>query len=404
MIQIYNLYRNAFGGLSRTAWMLALVMFINRSGAMVLPFLSVYLTESLHFTVLQVGFTLSLFGLGSMFGSFLGGWLTDKFGHFWVQIMSLMLGGSFFFLLLTFKTFTAFASGVFVLSLITECLRPANSASVSFYTNNTNITRAFSLNRMAINLGFSIGPALGGILATFSYRWLFLADGFSSLAAGLFFYFYFRHRSGQQVVAENKSKATLTQRQSPYHDQKFILYAILSCCFGIVFFQFFSNLPLYYRQVYFLPETTIGILFALNGAVVFSLEMVLVYLLGQRYKLAHLISVGTLLAGFSFVIFIWFKGVWILYLAMFLLSIAEILAMPFMATVPVQRSQIENRGAYMGMFNLSYSVAFVVGPYLGSSLISHFGFSGLWWFTGILASIAAFGFWLLVPKMEKAAD
>ncbi|PSR57425.1 MFS transporter [Adhaeribacter arboris] len=383
--------------------MLALVMFINRCGAMVLPFLSVYLTETLHFTVQQVGFTLSLFGLGSMFGSFLGGWLTDKFGHFWVQIISLMLGGSFFFLLLTLKTFISFATGVFVLSLITECLRPANSASVSFYTNNTNITRAFSLNRMAVNLGFSIGPALGGLLATYSFQWLFIADGCSSLAAGLFFYFYFRHRSGRRAVSTIKSKAVvLAPNKLPYRDTKFILYALLSCCFGIVFFQFFSNLPLYYRQVYFLPGTTIGILFALNGLVVFSLEMVLVYLIGKRYQLTHLISAGTLLAGFSFILFIWFQGIWVLYLAMFILSIAEILAMPFMATVPVLQSQSDNRGAYMGMFTLSYSVAFVVGPYLGSSLITHFGFSGLWWFTGALASLAALGFWRLVPMMEKA--
>ncbi|QMU31653.1 MFS transporter [Adhaeribacter radiodurans] len=384
--------------------MLALVMFINRSGAMVLPFLSVYLTESLHFSVQQVGFTLSLFGLGSMCGSFLGGWLTDKFGHFWVQIMSLMLGGGFFFLLLILKTFLSFAFGIFILSLTTECLRPANAASVSFYTSNTNITRAFSLNRMAINLGFSIGPALGGLLAAISYQWLFVADGCSSLVAGLFFYFYFRHRSSRQAIPKTKEKATLISKQSPYHDRKFIAYTFLSCCFGIVFFQFFSNLPLYYRQVYFLPKTTIGILFALNGMVVFSLEMILVYLLGQRYKLVHLISLGTLLAGFSFVLFNWFKGVWILYLAMVLLSIAEILAMPFMATVPVHRSNEENRGAYMGMFNLSYSVAFVVGPYLGSSLITHFGFTGLWWFTVILAAIASLGFWLLVPKMEKAVE
>jgi len=317
----------------------------------------------------------------------------------------LLLGGSFFFLLLTFKTFIAFASGVFVLSLITECLRPANSASVSFYTNSANITRAFSLNRMAVNLGFSIGPALGGLLATFSFQWLFIADGCSSLAAGLFFYFYFRHRSGQGGVSSAKLKtALLAPTQSPYRDSKFILYAFLSCCFGIVFFQFFSNLPLYYRQVYFLPETSIGILFALNGLVVFSLEMVMVYLIGQRFKLAHLISAGTLLAGFSFILFIWFQGEWILYVAMFVLSIAEILAMPFMATVPVQRSNKDNRGAYMGMFTLSYSVAFVIGPYLGSSLITHFGFTGLWLFTGALAALTSFGFWILVPKMEKAEE
>ncbi|RDC64001.1 MFS transporter [Adhaeribacter pallidiroseus] len=403
MNRIFSVYRNAFSGLSPAAWMLALVMLINRTGAMVLPFLSIYLTEVLHFTVQQVGFTLSLFGLGSMCGSFLGGWLTDKFGHFSVQVMSLIGSGLFFFLLLPLKTFLTFAPGLFMLSLIAECLRPANAASVSFYTRGANITRAFSLNRMAINLGFSIGPVLGGILATFSYHWLFLADGFTSLAAGLFFYLYFRRRQGH-APAPQPNQAATSQNNSPYRDRKYVWYAVLSGCFGIIFFQFFSNLPLYYRQVYALPRTDIGLLFALNGFVVFSMEMILVYLLGTRFKLAYLVSAGTLLVGFSFVTLNWFQGVWILYLSMFLLSLAEILAMPFMATVPVQRSGPGNRGAYMGLFNLSYSVAFVVGPYLGSSIITHFGFPILWGFTATLATLTALGFWFLIPKMEKQAE
>ena len=200
--------------------MLAVVMFINRSGSMVIPFLSVYLTESLGFTLKQAGFILSLFGFGSMGGSFLGGWLTDRIGHFRVQFWSLVLGGSFFLVLAQLKTFTAFAVGIFILSLISECLRPANSSSVSFYARPENITRAFSLNRMAINLGFAIGPALAGLLATISYRLLFLADGFTCIAAGLFFFYYFRSLPGSRKK-EAVSAVTLPKVRSPYQDFKF---------------------------------------------------------------------------------------------------------------------------------------------------------------------------------------
>ncbi len=381
--------------------MLAVVMFINRCGAMVLPFLSVYLTEFLHFTVPQVGITMSLFGLGSMGGAFLGGWLTDRIGHFRVQVGSLFVGGGLFFLLLELQQFSTFAGGIFLLSLVTECLRPANSASVSFYTDQKNVTRAFSLNRMAINLGFSIGPALGGLLATISYHWLFLADGISSLLAGIFFYVYFRHRTGYTPRLKTAPKAVLFPDSSPYRDRQFMWFAVLCGCFGLVFFQFFTNLPLYYRQVYALPQTQVGTLFALNGVVVFSLEMVVVYLVGNRYKLAHLVTWGTLCVGLSFALLNILQGVWVLYLAMFVLSIAEILAMPFLATIPVKRSDATNRGAYMGVFTLSYSVAFVIGPYLGTSIISEFGFAALWWFTAGLATLTALGLFWLVSRMEK---
>jgi len=378
--------------------MLAVVMFINRSGSMVIPFLSVYLTESLGFTLKQAGFILSLFGFGSMGGSFLGGWLTDRIGHFRVQFWSLVLGGSFFLVLAQLKTFTAFAMGIFILSLISECLRPANSSSVSFYARPENITRAFSLNRMAINLGFAIGPALAGLLATISYRLLFLADGFTCIAAGLFFFYYFRSLPGSRKK-EAVSAVTLPKVRSPYRDFKFILFVLLSTLFACVFFQFFSTLPLYYRQVRGLTEAQIGMLLGVNGLVVFSLEMLAVYLLGKRFRPASLIAFGALLVALSLVILNFVQGNWIVLVSMVILSIAEIFSLPFMATIPVKRSAEINRGTYMGLYNISFSSSFILGPFIGTTIIDLYGFDTLWWSSGLLVLITGAGFYLLIQKL-----
>jgi predicted MFS family arabinose efflux permease len=398
MQKIFSVYRNAFAGLSRPAWMLAVVMFINRSGAMVVPFLSVYLTEHLHFSLRQVGVVLSLFGLGSLCGSFLGGYLTDRLGHFRVQFWSLTLGGVLFFVVAQLQDFLSFAVGIFFLSLVAESLRPANASSVTFYARPENLTRAFSLNRMAVNLGFSIGPALAGLLATISYRWLFYGDALTCLAAGLFFFFYFRTRPGYQPAP--KTTATpLPASASPYRDGKFLLFVLLSCGFALTFFQFFSTLTLFYRQVHELSQAQIGMLLAINGMVVFSLEMVLVYLIGTRIRPAVLITAGNFLVGVSLILLNLVEGHWILYVSMVILSIAEILAMPYMATIPVNRSQEQNRGRYMGMYNLSFSVSFIIGPFLGTSLIDQYGFDTLWWGGGALAFLTAAGFFVLVRKL-----
>jgi predicted MFS family arabinose efflux permease len=401
--RILLLYRNAYGGLSQAAWMLALVMFVNRSGAMVVPFLSLYLTEALDFSLRQTGILMSVFGLGAMAGSFLGGWLTDRIGHFRVQFFSLVGGGSLFFVLVNLTQFYHFAAGIFVLSLVTECLRPANASSVSFYSRPENLTRAFSLNRMAINLGFSIGPALGGLLAAISYQWLFLADGFTCLMAGLVFFFYFRHRKGFQPIA--RSKQTLTtplEGQSPYQDLLYLLFFFFCVCFAVVFFQFFTTLPLYYRQVYFLSEQHIGLIMGFNGMIVFLFEMILVYLIGNRFALWKLIVGGLLLLGLSFFLLNLFSGIWVLYLSMLLLSFSEILAMPFMATLTVQRSNDRNRGTYMGLYSLSFSTAFVLAPFLGTTIIDGFGFATLWWASGGLALAATVGFWVVTRRLEAA--
>ncbi|QHL87497.1 MFS transporter [Nibribacter ruber] len=400
MKRILSLYGNAYGGLSREAWFLAAVMFINRSGAMVVPFLSVYLTESMGFTLKQVGILLSLFGAGSMCGTFLGGWLTDRIGHFKVQLGSLVLGGLWFFVMLQLHTFELFGAGIFVLSIMTECLRPANASSVSHYARPENVTRAFSLNRMAINLGFSIGPALGGLLATISYEFLFMADGLTCLTAGALFYFYFRNRTGHEHIPAQAEKKPASK--SPYADGLFVLFTVLCCLFAICFMQFFSTMPLYFRQVYRLSELEIGLLLGFNGFIVFSLEMLLVYLIGERVSLWKLIVFGLILLAAAFVFLNVFQGFWVLLVSVLLMSLAEIFAMPYMSTLTVQRSGPQNRGGYMALYSLAYSGAHIVAPYVGTTVIANHGFETLWWGASLLALVTALGFFFVVKRLTAA--
>ncbi|GAB3535255.1 MFS transporter [Pontibacter brevis] len=403
MKRLFLLYRNAFGGLSKPAWMMSVVMLINRSGSMVTPFLSLYVTDMLGYSLREAGIILSIYGAGSVCGSFLGGWLTDKIGHFKVQFVSLTLGGSLYFLLLNLRQFEHLAAGVFILSLVNDCLRPANSASIAHYAKPENMTRAFSLNRMAINLGFSVGPAIGGALAALSYRWLFIADGATCIAAGIFFFLYFRHRQGhppppqQQVSLTVKAPAA----RSPYRDGYFLLFALLCCSFAVMFFQLFTTLPLYWRGEYALPEGQIGLLMALNGCIVFLLEMIVVYLIGERIKKQVLIAAGLLILGVSFVLLNMMQHLSVLYLSMLLLSVSEIFAMPFMATITVERSNSVNRGAYMGLYTISYAAAHVIAPLLGTTIIAAYGFATLWWVTGIMAIFTATGLYWVVQQMEK---
>src|SRR4029079_11545455 len=117
------------------------------------------------------------FGFGSILGSYLGGRLTDRFGHYHVQVLSLLLNGIFFILLGQMHTLVQFAICIFVLSSLGESFRPANSAAIAVYSNETNRIRCYSLNRLAVNLGWAIGPAIGGILASMDYQLLFWVDG-----------------------------------------------------------------------------------------------------------------------------------------------------------------------------------------------------------------------------------
>src|SRR5688572_19551043 len=143
-----QLYKNAYSGLSKPMWWLALVTLINRSGTMVIPFLTVYL-KSKGYSLEEAGFVMAAFGTGAMLGGFLGGILTDRFGHFYVQFFSLFLNGILFFVLGQMQSLWSFILCIFILSSLGEAFRPANSAAIAAYSNDANRIRCYSLNRLA---------------------------------------------------------------------------------------------------------------------------------------------------------------------------------------------------------------------------------------------------------------
>ena len=149
-----SLYKTSFTGLSPQTWLLSIVMLINRSGTMVIPFMTLYLTsKEMGRSLSDAGTVIGLFGFGSIIGAFLGGKLSDRIGFHKVQLITLLSGGIMFMVLGQIKNFPLICLCTFLLSLVNEAFRPANSSAVAFYSTVANRTRSFSLNRLAINLG-----------------------------------------------------------------------------------------------------------------------------------------------------------------------------------------------------------------------------------------------------------
>lgn len=382
--------------------MLSLVILINRIGAMVVPFLSIYMTQSLNFTIKETGYVLSFFGLGAVIGSWLGGWLTDKFGYFKIQAISLFLVVPVYFTLPELQTVESLSIGILILSIFAETFRPANSVAIAYYARSGNLTKAFSLNRMAINLGFSVGPALGGILASISYYWLFYGNALGSLLAGIVFYIYFNRRKSKFPKAQKKNivKAQKVNALSPYKDKNMMMFAFLCALYSICFFQLLTTLPLFYTEVHKLSEAQIGLILGYSGLFIVLLEMILVQVADKKLSISQVLILGTLLCGLSFVMLNLHSSIFMLYLSISVLCISEILAMPFMSTVIVKNSVEANRGAYMGLYSLSFSAAHIFSPFLGTLTIEHFSFETLWWGTGVLSIFISMGFYLLMKKMK----
>src|SRR6186997_3076991 len=152
-------------GRPREVWLISLVTLVNRAGTMVLPFLVLYLTESLGFSVARAGLVMTLYGVGALIASPLSGWLCDRYGGFRIMRESLLVTGVILLFIPFAKSFAAVTALVILLALANEMFRPANLAYLSLLVSAENRKPAFSLVRLSINLGMSIGPAAGGFIA-----------------------------------------------------------------------------------------------------------------------------------------------------------------------------------------------------------------------------------------------
>lgn len=342
------------------------------------------------YSIGKAGFVMALFGLGAMAGGFFGGRLTDKFGFYPVQIFTLSGGGILFILLGLMKSFPLICIFTFTLSLVNEAFRPANSTAIAFYSLEDNRTRSYSLNRLAINLGWAVGGALGGILAKFSYSLLFWVDGLTNIMAAVLMWRFLKAAAEKHVV---HPKAVRDASASPYRDRTYLMFIFLVILFATCFFQLFTTLSAYFKNELNFSEPFIGLLMAINGLLIVAIEMILVFKLEGRRKNTYFIARGVILIGsFYFLLNVFHLKEWMAILGMVIITAGEILSMPFMNSYWITRTNTYNRGQYAGLYTIAWSVAQTLAPLLGGLLAEHHGYATLWWCVAGLSFLVFLGF------------
>lgn len=392
-----QLYREAFAGLSRDIWLLALVSFINRAGAMVIPFLTIYLTTQREFSLRSAGLVMSCFGLGSLAGSLIGGRLTDRFGYYPVQFWTLLGSGFAFFGLMRLDTLVALCIGTFILSTIADAFRPANSTAVTFHSRPENRARAFGLLRLAINLGFAAGPVMGGLLAhNLGYDWLFIVDGMTCILAAILFRIYLDPKAQHKLQATAVEEPDDTPNRSAYRDGSYLFFLLMIALAAAAFMQFFNSLPVFLKTEYAFTEAQIGALTTVNGVMIVLIEMPLVYSVEQRMRPLEVVSLGILFFGMAFLVLAGGSYYFLTpLLFMIVLTMGEMLAMPFASTYAAGRAHVSRRGQYLGLYSMSWGLALVIAPTAGMWVAETYGFIALWWISGGVALVSMVGMGLL---------
>lgn len=396
-------YINNFRGFSREVWILTLITFINRAGTMVLPFLSKYLKEDLNFTYSQVGWIMVCFGLGSMLGSWLGGKLSDKIGFYKIMVFSLFTSGLLFFGLQYITSFYPLCFAIFGIMVVADMFRPAMFVSLGTYARPENRARAFTLVRLAINLGFAAGPALGGlIIMGMGYGGLFWVDGLSCIISISIFALLVKEKKAIVQATESSVNAVV---ESVFKDKIFWIFLFISFVSALLFFQVFTTLPIYHSEKYGLTEFQTGLLMTMNGLLIFFLEMPIVSIYEKKNtnKLKLILS-GCLMMTFSFFVLLLDTFAGILVISMFIMTFGEMFIFPFSNSFALSRAPKGHEGRYMALFTMSFSLAHVGSSKLGMELIACFGYKINWIFMGSLGFVATLACVYLLHLYQKERE
>jgi MFS family permease len=369
--------------LPREIWVLFTAMLVNRMGTMAIPFLPIYLTKELHLSVAQSGFVIGCFGFGGLIAGPFAGWASDKMGAILQMRVALFSSA---LVMASFPRAGTYGSAILLtilLAISEESFRPACMAMIGDWVPPEQRRLAFAASRLFVNLGMSLGPLLGGILALHSLKLLFWVNATTTFGASLLL--AFAKKPPKASHAEIKSAPKYA-----WGDRRLLYFSLALVPALMVFFQHESSLPVYMiRELGFKPSSY-GLLFTINTALIILFELPLTAKTANwSYRSSLILGSLFISAGFGILSFTKSAGPMGFLLSVILWTFGEMFVLPSGAAYVDHIAPPGKRGAYMGVYGASFNLAFILGPWAGLHIYDYYGPGLLWLAAFVLGSLSA---------------
>ena len=386
-----------YAQLPRAVHVLCLGTLINRAGTFLVVFLTLYLKEQLELGIEFATGCMGAFGLGSMAAGLVGGHLADAIGRRVIMLVALFGGAA---ILLVFSVLTApwaIMLATVVFAFVAEMYRPAASAMIADLVEPDRRPQAFGLMYVAINLGFSVAPIVGGLLIEhLTFKWLFWGDAVTAACYGVIVLLFIREtlpgrRPQPASPAEaNAAAETLGWRRAAaavFSDTTFLVFCLATFFIAMVFMQSMSTFPLYLSQRG-IDAPTYGRIIAVNGIMIAIFQLPFTALI-SRFNRATMICLAAVFNAIGFGLIGVVDGVWWFVGTVVVWTAGEMMAAPVAPTIVSDLAPTHLRARYMGVFTMSFSGANMIGAPLGGMVLARCGGAYVWACAFALALVAA---------------
>lgn len=399
-------------GLPSIVWIIFATSLVNRAGMMALPFLVLYLTEHLGVSASLAGLAVSAYGVGGVITAPISGRLCDRIGPFVIMRGSLALTGVMLLIIPLVHSFAAVVVLTLVWALVAEAGRPATLSALTETIPPEQRKAAIAVNRLAVNLGMSVGPAVGGFLAVVSFPLLFVVDGLTSLAAaGVLTTLLWSSRrslaSVHRIAVEQHDHQPGTGGRRPVasgvlSDRAAMRFFVAMFLTALVFMQHQGAMPLYLVRNLHYRESFYGMLFVVNTLIIVAVEVPL-NLAMARWSHRNATMLGVLLFAIGFGSLGLVRGPIAISATVVIWTFGEMIFFPVSTAYVADISPPGRSGEYMGAYSSTISLALIVGPWAGTAALDHFGPTAVWSgvFVSGLVAIAVVGLARL-PQSQAA--
>lgn len=378
----------SYANLPRTVYTICVGMFINRAGTMLYPFLTLYLTQKMGWSASGATAAVSALGAGAIGATLTGGHLADVVGRRFVMLSALFGGASALVVLIFLERPWAIVTCLAVFSFLAEMYRPAAGAMLADLVEPKRRAHAYSLNYLAINLGFCVAPLIGGvIIARGDFSLLLVVDAATTVCFGLVILFGVRETLDKGQKADGGSPSGdghaseadtgfLGAMAHIIRDRVFVIYGVATLCIALVFMQSLTTLPLY-LQSRGIGAEQYGRIIAVNGAMIVLFQIPLTERISRMHR-GTVICLASVITAAGFGLTSIAVAPWHFVATVIVWTLGEMMAAPTSMAVAADLAPKRLRARYMGVFTMSFSAGNVLGVPLGGLVLANFGGPALW--------------------------
>lgn len=386
----YKEYPNAFK-------VLVFSTFIDRLGFFLMfPFFALYVTARFNVGMTQVGFLFAIFSAGSIIGGIIGGALADKYGRRAMVLVGLIASGVSSIFMGLVEDLNIFYILAAFMGLMGNFGGPARQAMVADLLPKEKQAEGFGILRVAVNLSAAVGPIFGGIIATQSYLFLFIADAVSSIITAIIVFFVIPETKPEKKegeVEETVVKSVIGYKEV-LKDWRYMLFLSVSAITVIVYMQMNATLSVFLRDVHGFPTLYFGFLLSMNAVMVVVFQFWIIKKI-SKYSSMKVMAIGTLFYMVGFGMYGFVSESYLFFIAMAIITIGEMIEMPTGQTAAASFTPEDKRGRYMAVFGFHWAVPNLFGVLIAGLIMDNIGPNWVWYVAGILSLFAAVGFWLL---------